>query len=153
MLGQHFGADGSIVEGARVVRAQMLRAGVQPQDFFFYDGSGLSPEDRVTPRSITTLLRYVAAQPWGAEFRDTLPVGGVDGTLSDRFPHAPLQGHVFAKTGTLEEVNALSGYATVKDGSTVVFSILCNGHLPDAKGITRTIDAIVAAAAETDSVR
>ena len=42
--------DGSIVEGARVVRAQMLRAGVQPQDFFFYDGSGLSPEDRVTPR-------------------------------------------------------------------------------------------------------
>ena len=44
LLGQHFGEDGSIVEGARVVRAQMLRAGMQPQDFFFYDGSGLSPD-------------------------------------------------------------------------------------------------------------
>jgi D-alanyl-D-alanine carboxypeptidase/D-alanyl-D-alanine-endopeptidase (penicillin-binding protein 4) len=153
LLGKRFGEDGSIVEGARVVRAQMLRAGVQPQDFFFYDGSGLSPEDRVTPRALTALLRYVATQPWGAEFRSTLPIGGVDGTLSDRFQHGPLRGHVFAKTGTLEEVNALSGYVTAKNGNTLVFSILCNGHLPETKGITRTIDAIVAAAAETGSVR
>jgi D-alanyl-D-alanine carboxypeptidase/D-alanyl-D-alanine-endopeptidase (penicillin-binding protein 4) len=153
LLGKRFGEDGSIVEGARVVRAQMLRAGMQPQDFFFYDGSGLSPEDRVTPRALTALLRYIAVQPWGAEFRDTLPVGGVDGTLSDRFMHGPLRGHVFAKTGTLEEVNALSGYVTARNGNTLVFSILCNGHMPEAKGITRTIDAIVTAAAETSSVR
>lgn len=153
LLGKHFGEDGSIVEGARVVRAEMLRAGVQPQDFFFYDGSGLSPEDRVTPRAITTLLRYVAEQPWGAEFRSTLPIGGVDGTLSDRFTHGPLRDHVFAKTGTLEEVNALSGYVTARNGRTLIFSILCNGHMPEAKGITQTIDAIVTAAAETYSVR
>ena len=153
LLGQHFGEDGSIVEGARVVRAQMLRAGVQPQDFFFYDGSGLSPEDRITPRALTTLLRYIAEQPWGAQFRTTLPIGGIDGTLSDRFLHGPLHGQVFAKTGTLEEVNALSGYVTAKNGHTLVFSVLCNGHMPEAKGITKTIDAIVTAAAETDSVR
>ncbi|MHB1936299.1 MAG: D-alanyl-D-alanine carboxypeptidase/D-alanyl-D-alanine endopeptidase [Acidobacteriaceae bacterium] len=153
LLGQHFGADGSIVEGARVVRAQMLRAGVLPQDFFFYDGSGLSPEDRITPRALTTLLRYIAEQPWGQEFRDTLPVGGIDGTLSDRFTRGPLRGHVFAKTGTLEEVDALSGYVTAKNGRTLIVSVLCNGHMPEAKGITKTIDAIVTAAAETNSVR
>ena len=73
LLGQHFGEDGSIVEGARVVRAQMLRAGVQPQFFFFYDGSGLSPEDRITPRALTTLLRYIAEQPWGAEASHSPP--------------------------------------------------------------------------------
>ncbi|HET9099341.1 MAG TPA: D-alanyl-D-alanine carboxypeptidase/D-alanyl-D-alanine-endopeptidase [Acidobacteriaceae bacterium] len=153
LLGQHFGEDGSIEEGARVVRAQMLRAGVQPQDFFFYDGSGLSPDDRITPRAITTLLRYIAEQPWGDEFRSTLPIGGIDGTLSDRFLHGPLHGHVSAKTGTLDEVNALSGYVTSKNGRTLVFSVLCNGHMPEAKGITKTIDAIVTAAAESDSVR
>jgi serine-type D-Ala-D-Ala carboxypeptidase/endopeptidase (penicillin-binding protein 4) len=153
LLGQHFGEDGSIEEGARVVRAQMLRSGMQPQDFFFYDGSGLSPEDRIAPRALTTLLRYIAEQPWGAEFRTTLPIGGIDGTLSDRFLHGPLHGRVFAKTGTLEEVNALSGYVTAKNGHTLVFSVLCNGHMPDAKGITETIDAIVTAAAETNSVR
>ncbi len=153
LLGQRFGTDGSIVEGARVVRAFMRRAGVQPQDFFFYDGSGLSPEDRVTPRAMTTLLRYAASQPWGEEFRGTLPIGGVDGSLSDRFAHAPLRDHVFAKTGTLDEVNALSGYVTERNGRTLIFSILCTGHMPGAKGIPRTIDAIVAAAAGADSVR
>ncbi|MHB8302756.1 MAG: D-alanyl-D-alanine carboxypeptidase/D-alanyl-D-alanine endopeptidase [Acidobacteriaceae bacterium] len=150
LLGQRYGTDGSIVEGARVVRAQMLRAGINPQDFFFYDGSGLSPQDRVTPRALTVLLRYAAAQPWGTQFRATLPVGGVDGTLSDRFMHAPLRGHVFAKTGTLDEVSALSGYVVARSGRTLVVSILCNGHMPAVKGITKTIDGVVAAVAAAE---
>ena len=150
LLGQHYGADGSIVEGARVVRAQMLRAGIDPQDFFFYDGSGLSPQDRVTPRAMTALLRYIAEQPWGAEFRATLPIGGVDGTLSGRFLQGPLREHVFAKSGTLDEVISLSGYLVAKSGRTLVFSILCNGHMPAAKGITKTMDGVVAAVAAAE---
>jgi D-alanyl-D-alanine carboxypeptidase/D-alanyl-D-alanine-endopeptidase (penicillin-binding protein 4) len=150
LLGKQYGADGSIVEGARVVRAFALRAGIQPQDFFFYDGSGLSPQDRVTPRALTALLRYVAEQPWGAQFRATLPVGGVDGSLSDRFSHGALRGHVFAKTGTLGEVNSLSGYVTAASGSTLVFSIICNGHMPAVAGITKTIDDVVTAVAATN---
>lgn len=150
LLGQHESVDGSIVEGARVVRAEMLRAGMQPQDFFFYDGSGLSPQDRVTPRAMTTLLRYIAQQPWGEEFRGTLPIGGLDGTLSDRFQHGPLRGRVFAKTGTLDEVSSLSGYVVARSGRTLVFSILCNGHMPAAKGITKTIDGIVSAMAAAE---
>jgi D-alanyl-D-alanine carboxypeptidase/D-alanyl-D-alanine-endopeptidase (penicillin-binding protein 4) len=150
LLGKRYGEDGSVVEGVRVVRAFLLRAEVEPQDFFFYDGSGLSPDDRVAPRALTALLRYVAAQPWGTQFRATLPVGGVDGTLSGRFTHGALRGHVFAKTGTLDEVNSLSGYVTAASGQTLVFSILCNGHMPGARGITPAIDGIVAdvAAAE-----
>ncbi len=150
LLGQHYGADGSIVEGARVVRAQMLRAGIDPQDFFFYDGSGLSPEDRVTPRAMTALLRYIAEQPWGAQFRGTLPIGGVDGTLSDRFLKSPLRGHVFAKSGTLDEVTSLSGYVVAKSGRTLVFSILCNGHMPAAKGIAKTMDGVIAAVSASE---
>lgn len=147
LLGRQLGSDGSTEEGARVVRAFMQRAGMQPQDFFFYDGSGMSPDDRVAPRALTALLRYVAAQPWSSEYRAMLPVGGVDGTLSDRFLTGPLHGHVFAKTGTLDEVNTLSGYVTTKSGRTIVFSIMCNGHMPGAKGITKTIDGIVSAIA------
>lgn len=143
LLGKNYGEDGSIVEGARVVRAFALRAGVAPGDFFFYDGSGLSPDDRVAPRALTALLRYVAQQPWGTLFRSALPVAGIDGTLSDRFTHGPLHGRVFAKTGTLEEANALSGYVTTASGRTLVFSVLCNGHMPEARGITSTIDSIV----------
>ncbi len=150
LLGKQLGEDGSIVEGARVVRAFWLRAGLGPQDFFFYDGSGLSPQDRVAPRAFTTLLRYAAAQPWGTEFRATLPVGGIDGSLAGRFTHGRLRGRVFAKTGTLGEVNSLSGYLTAASGQTLVFSILCNGHLPDVVGITQTLDGIVAAVAAAE---
>lgn len=150
LLGERYGEDGSIVEGARVVRGFAQRAGIRPEDFFFYDGSGLSPQDRVTPRAFTALLRYAATQSWGAQFRSALPVGGVDGTLSGRFHSRALHRRVFAKTGTLSEINSLSGYITAASGRTLTFSILCNGHMPQTRGIEGIIDTMVAeiAAAE-----
>ena len=85
--------DGSIVEGARVVRAfRCCGPGLSRRISFSTTAPVFRPEDRVTPRALTTLLRYVAAQPWGEEFRDTLPIGGVDGTLSDRFPQRRCEG-------------------------------------------------------------
>ncbi len=153
LLGRQYGLDGSFAQGARVVRQFLLNAGVPSQDFFFYDGSGMSTQDRITPRAFTQLLRYVAAQPWGAQFRSTLPVGGVDGSLAGRFFRTPLQGRVFAKTGTLREVSALSGYVRARSGKMIAFSILCNDERPDAKTAdgspeaARTMDAIVAAIA------
>jgi D-alanyl-D-alanine carboxypeptidase/D-alanyl-D-alanine-endopeptidase (penicillin-binding protein 4) len=147
LLGKAEGEDGSIAQGARVVRQFLVSAGVQPQDFFFYDGSGLSPQDVITPRAATTLLTYAARQPWGAAYRNSLPVGGVDGTLNNRFMQPPLKGRVFAKTGTLNEVHALSGYLIADSGRTVVFSILCNDHSPVMDTTRVAIDKVVAAIA------
>jgi len=147
ILGKAQGDDGSIAQGARVVRQFVVSAGVQPQDFFFYDGSGLSPQDVITPRSATTLLAYAVRQPWGAVYRASLPIGGVDGTLDNRFTQPPLKGKVFAKTGTLNEVHALSGYVTAASGRTLVFSVLCNDHSPVMDRTGAAIDKIVAAIA------
>lgn len=147
LVGKAQGEDGSIAQGARVVRQFIVSAGVQPQDFFFYDGSGLSPQDVITPRAATTLLAYAARQSWGAVYRASLPVGGVDGTLDNRFTQPPLKGKVFAKTGTLNEVHTLSGYLTAASGRTLVFSILCNDHSPVMDRTGATIDKIVAAIA------
>jgi serine-type D-Ala-D-Ala carboxypeptidase/endopeptidase (penicillin-binding protein 4) len=147
LLGRLEGDDGTIAQGARVVRAFLIQAGVDPGDFVFFDGSGLSPNDLITPRAATTLLVYAARQPWGALYRSTLPEGGVDGTLSGRFSHE-LRGRVFAKTGTLAEVNALSGYLTTRSGKTLVFSILCNDQRPDGDAAVHTMDDVVRAVAE-----
>ena len=81
LLGKIFGTDGSFEQGTRVVRQFLVDAGVEDSDFFFYDGSGMSPDDRIAPRACTQLLAYASRQPWGAAWRDTLPVAGVDGTL------------------------------------------------------------------------
>jgi D-alanyl-D-alanine carboxypeptidase/D-alanyl-D-alanine-endopeptidase (penicillin-binding protein 4) len=142
LLGKIHGTDGSFAEGARVVRQFLIDAGVDDNDFFFYDGSGMSPDDRIAPRALTQLLVFTARQPWGPAWRASLPVAGVDGTLSDRFQNSPLRGQLWAKTGTHNEANALSGYLTASSGRTIVFSILVNGHRPGSNAELQAIDRI-----------
>jgi len=149
LLGRLEGQDGSIAQGARVVRQFLMNAGVDPGDFLFYDGSGLSGNDLITPRAATTLLTYAARQPWGELYRASLPIGGVDGSLAGRFA-GPLKGKVFAKTGTLSEVNALSGYLTTASGKTLVFSVLCNDRQPAGDAARTALDRIVTAIADSN---
>jgi D-alanyl-D-alanine carboxypeptidase/D-alanyl-D-alanine-endopeptidase (penicillin-binding protein 4) len=78
-------------------------------------------------------LRWIADQPWGAAWRSTLPVAGVDGTLRNRFKNTILQGRLFAKTGTLNATHALSGYLIAKSGRTLTFSMFSNDEPPDTK--------------------
>jgi D-alanyl-D-alanine carboxypeptidase/D-alanyl-D-alanine-endopeptidase (penicillin-binding protein 4) len=137
----------TFAQGARVVRQYLLNAGLDPADFIFYDGSGLSVKDLVTPRATAQLLAYAAKQPWFAQWKAALPIGGVDGTLEHRFTTALLKGHVFAKTGTLGESRALSGYLDAASGRTLIFSILIDNHLPGTSADRSTMDKIVAAIA------
>jgi D-alanyl-D-alanine carboxypeptidase/D-alanyl-D-alanine-endopeptidase (penicillin-binding protein 4) len=150
LLGKVYGTDGSFAQGARVVRQFLIDAGVDDGDFFLYDGSGLSPDDRIAPRAYTRLLVYAARQPWGAAWRDTFPVAGVDGTLAGRFRNSALKGKVWAKTGTLNEINTLSGYLTATSGRTLAFSILVNGRRPGSDAEAQAIDRIVEAIAAAD---
>jgi D-alanyl-D-alanine carboxypeptidase/D-alanyl-D-alanine-endopeptidase (penicillin-binding protein 4) len=146
-LGAAVLADGSTVKGARVVRAFLEHAGIDKDDFVFFDGSGLSGHDLVTPRATVRLLQYASRQPWFADWRRSLPVGGEDGSLMERFAKAPLAGHVFAKTGTLGEARALSGYLDCASGKTVIFSIMVGNHLPQSHADREVMDEIVAAIA------
>ena len=116
-----------------------------PNDFVFYDGSGLSSHDLVTPRAIAKLLQFATTQPWFASWKASLSIGGEDGTLETRSPHPPLKDHLFAKTGTLGEARALSGYLDAASGRTVIFSILVDNHLPGTSADRDVMDKIVAA--------
>jgi serine-type D-Ala-D-Ala carboxypeptidase/endopeptidase (penicillin-binding protein 4) len=140
-------ANGSTAQGARVVRQFLRQVGVNDDDFVFYDGSGLSGHDLVTPRATVRLLQYAVAQPWFADWKASLPVGGLDGSLDGRFAKAPLVGHVFAKTGTLGEARALSGYVDCASGRTVIFSIMVGNHAPGSNADRDVMDKVVAAIA------
>lgn len=150
LLGEVFGTEGSLAEGARVVRQFMVNAGVDDNDFFFYDGSGMSMDDRIAPRALTKLLTYAAHQPWGAEWRATLPIAGVDGTLEYRFKDSPLKGKMWAKTGTLNESFALSGYMEAASGKAIAFSILVNNRRPGSPAEHKAMDRIAEAIAESE---
>ena len=133
-----------------MVRGFLMRAGLDPADFVFYDGSGLSSHDLVTPRATAQLLAYATKQPWFAQWKAALPVGGEDGTLSSRFPDAPLKDHLFAKTGTLGESRGLSGYVDTASGKQVIFSIYVDDHAPNGSKDREVMDEIVAAIAAND---
>src|SRR5271166_3474504 len=143
LLGKEKGTSGSIEGGLEVLRGFLVNAGIKPDQFVLYDGSGLSREDLVTPEAVVALLRYCQQQPWGKTYEDTLPVAGVDGSLSERFRNTPAAGRVHAKTGSLLHVYSLAGYATTQSGQHIAFSVMTNNSNLPAKKALDTIDRIV----------
>lgn len=145
LLGRERGTSGTIEGGMEVERGFLTQAGIPPDQYVFYDGSGMSRENLVTPHAVVQLLRYAAGQPWGKTWQDTLAIAGIDGSLATRFKGTSAEGRVHAKTGALGHVNALSGYATTLNGVPVAFSILTNNHKLASKRALDVLDQIVLA--------
>jgi D-alanyl-D-alanine carboxypeptidase/D-alanyl-D-alanine-endopeptidase (penicillin-binding protein 4) len=145
LLGRERGNAGTVEGGLEVLRGFLTKAGVSSDEYVFYDGSGLSRQNLVTPHAIVQLLRYCSTQPWGADYKATFPVAGVDGSLTERFTSPRLRNRIMAKTGALGGVKALSGYATTDAGQVVAFSILSNNFNLPAKRVIDAIDELVQA--------
>ena len=141
--------SGSIADGLAAVRAMLERAGVPRASYDFSDGSGMSTYNRVAPRGMIVFLRWASAQPWGAAWRESLPVGGADGTLARRFKGTALEKRLFAKTGTLNASSALSGYMISKSGRTLLFSAYAN-DIPEGAQATAAMDAALLLIAEAN---
>lgn len=128
------GVPGTIDKGARAVHDWTAAHGVATLN---EDSSGLSSANRVSALGVVKLLRVADTSPWGAVLRATLPTPG-EGTLEHRLAGVPVE----AKTGTLDDVSALSGWVRLsQSGQDAEFSILSGGFDPSrAKDIE---DAIV----------
>ncbi len=103
-------------------------AGIAPGDVIQTDASGLSRHDLVTPRAIVTLLGYAQKQAWFGLYYASLPVAGADGTLEDRMKNTLAAGRIHAKTGSVEHVRTLSGFAETAGGRRLIFSFLSNNQ-------------------------
>lgn len=136
--------------GPETLAALVAEAGLTPVDVELFDGSGLSTYNRVSPRGMTQFLAWAAGQPWGEAWRAMMPVGGSNGTLARRFKGTSLEGKVFAKTGSLHGVNALSGYMTARSGQTLVFAVYANDRPAEAPSIIGEMDANLVRIAEAN---
>jgi D-alanyl-D-alanine carboxypeptidase/D-alanyl-D-alanine-endopeptidase (penicillin-binding protein 4) len=126
----------------------LKRVGVADGDVVFTDGSGLSRDDLITPRAMVQLLRYDAAQPWGADYIATFPIAGVDGTLETRLKDTVAASRIEAKTGALDHVRAISGFATTLRGERLIFAIFGNNNPQRGRDATVAADAIAVAMVE-----
>lgn len=117
---------GSVENGVKAEDKAFKDMGINPESMTIMDGSGLSRLDMVTPRQIVALLSYMYKSKYYIPFFNSLPIAGVDGTLGDRMQNTKAQGKVRAKTGYLEGVRSLSGYAFTGDNEPVAFAIIVN---------------------------
>jgi D-alanyl-D-alanine carboxypeptidase/D-alanyl-D-alanine-endopeptidase (penicillin-binding protein 4) len=133
----------SAERGAAVVKTFLQQVGIPADAIVQWDGSGLSRHNLVTANANVQLYTYMAKQSRYAQaWRDSLTIGGTDGTLQNRFKNTRAAGNVRGKTGTIDQVSALSGYITTATGEQMVFSIIVNG-VPSSKIRSETIDEIV----------
>jgi PBP4 family serine-type D-alanyl-D-alanine carboxypeptidase len=110
--------DGSARAGQDVVRDVLTGWGVPADAYVLADGSGLSRYNYVTADTIASVLKRMATDPrHAARFEATLPIVGKDGTLARRMRGTLAENNVKAKTGSISNVRALSGYVTTRMAS------------------------------------
>jgi len=142
LSGDSRGARDDEDSGLEAVRNFLHQAGIGDNDVELNDGSGLSRNDLISANTTVQLLTFMSKHKYFEQFREALPIAGVDGTLRTRMRGTPAEGNVRAKTGSFSSVASLSGYVTTAGGEHLVFSMMLNNY-PDAAAVRRdSIDAI-----------
>ncbi len=149
--GRRVATPSSFAAGVRAVAMVLDKAGIKQGTYVMEDGSGLSKRNAFSAIQLATFLRYMAFCPGSAEiFFGSLPVSGTDGTLRERMGGPQVAGKVFAKTGHVSGVSALSGYA--KCGETLLaFSILITGEGLNQSAANALQDSICGVLVDTPS--
>jgi D-alanyl-D-alanine carboxypeptidase/D-alanyl-D-alanine-endopeptidase (penicillin-binding protein 4) len=117
--------QGTTTAGIDAIKESLSSQGFDLAGFVMLDGSGLDPNNRMTCTLDLALVSAISKTP---EVLAALPVGGRTGTLRKRMLATASTGRVRAKTGTLNSVNALSGYADTPQGNVLTFSFIHNGN-------------------------
>ncbi len=117
---------GTVENGVKAEQNVFKNMGINTNNMTIVDGSGLSRLNLVTPRQIVALLSYMFKNKKFIPFFNSLPIAGVDGTLGNRLQNSTATNKIRAKTGFLEGVKSLSGYAFTADNEPVAFSLIVN---------------------------
>jgi serine-type D-Ala-D-Ala carboxypeptidase/endopeptidase (penicillin-binding protein 4) len=146
-LGAERGVEGSWAGGLAVARSYLYDAvALDTGSFFLRDASGMSAQNLLTPAATVAMLAHARGQPWADVYRGALAQPGRGGTtLAGRL--RPLEARLYGKTGTITNVNALSGYLMAADGREYLFSVLTSASGQPAATMRAAIDEVVLAMA------
>lgn len=138
------GAPGTTAKGVQAAEEFLEHdIGIPRGSYVLKNGSGINDTNRFSPAQLAHLLQTMAERfPLAAEYLSSVPIGGKDGTLKWRFEGNDIAGRLRAKTGTLENVCALSGIVQTAGGEMLAFSILVNDFSGRTAPVVQTIDAV-----------
>ncbi len=137
-----YGSPGTWAKGKKAVEAFLKdEVGLVDTQLQLHDGSGLSHANKVSPNHITHYLNWIHTKAsFKAQFIETLPISGIDGSLRNRMKHKSVHAKVKAKTGSLFGVSSLSGYITAGSGRELSFVIMVNRKNKSAVEFKRKLE-------------
>lgn len=134
------GTPGSTESGLQVVKAYLESLGLSSAEFRLVNGSGLTREAHLRPKHVNAVLVDMARDAQtGGEFVTSLAIAGQDGTLAKRLVDSP--GRLRGKTGTIDGVHCLAGYAESSAGEWLAFTIMVNGIRGSISPVRRMHDS------------
>lgn len=137
---------GSFAAGCAVVKAWLRSQKIFTTGHVMADGSGLSPDNRVSPRQLVEVIRCMDKSPNGSYWRDSFPIGGSRGTLKARFQQTPesraAASRIMGKTGLIGGVRTMSGIIKDAGGRELYYSIMLNDFRGDGDDAVELIDKV-----------
>jgi serine-type D-Ala-D-Ala carboxypeptidase/endopeptidase (penicillin-binding protein 4) len=122
--------------GATLVKAWLKAEGIAAPELVIENGSGLSRDERVSAQTLVALLRAMHKKPAAQIYRESLPIAGVDGTISTRMRNSQASASAWLKTGGLNDVRSLAGYLRRSDGKQFAYvGIMNHPRAPQAFGV------------------
>lgn len=143
-MGRTFNNHGTTNAGIEVLYSFLEDSGVNSSGMFLEDGSGLSPLNAITSRSLAQILLFMKNKAkYFSEFYNSLPYAGREGTLKDYFRNPVFESNLRAKSGSITRVRSYAGYFRTLSGNEMVFSILVNNYSGPSKRIITGIEDIL----------
>lgn len=130
-------------QGTAVIKAYLAKAGIPATGLVMENGSGLSRLTRISARTMAGLLLHAHRSPYMPEYLASLALAGMDGTMRNRFRHAPEMGRMHVKTGHLNDVAAVAGYVLTASGRTCIVTLLVNHPTVNRGGGSALINALL----------
>ncbi len=144
----HQGKKGDTEEGLDVISDFWKDRGVQTKGMILRDGSGLSPNNVLTPLQITEILRLTYLSPIGKDFYTSLPVAGQSGTVKGMLRGSRAQGKIHMKSGYISHVRSYAGFVESRSGKLLVFSMMSNNYTCSSGRMRRLLERLMLAMVE-----
>lgn len=150
-VGNPDGKNGSWERGRALVAKYLAELGLDESQYYIDDGSGLSRQNELTAYTITTVLLDIYKGPNWEFYRNSLAVGGEDGTVEKYFKEEKYAGKILGKTGYINGVKSFSGICSTAAGD-VIFSILSNNTNGETRNVVNGIAQTIIDDAESRNV-
>ena len=128
MAAQEMKMHATLKRGVEIIQEELAKVGVGPDEVIIKNPSGLTRDNQISAEAMNKVLTVIKNDfSLFPTFVDSLPIAGIDGTLKKRFKETIGEGWIRAKTGYINNVVSLAGYAGRRDGRVLTFSFLYNG--------------------------